>query len=298
MEPIELQSNRVIILDNISCPFCGVDLKGVKANQDHIIGRRFIPIGFLEVSWNLKVNSCYKCNNTKSVLENDISAITLFDKALHQHDDLDTDLLQEIKRKASRSKSLKTDLMVKDSIERIETDFVIKKGIKLRVGFTAKPQIEPERVFELARLQLMGFFYFISYNPKIKKGGFWIEGFYPLSVNIKKDWGAPLQKQFMEKVESWCVRFYGTAAKGFFRVIIRKHPVDEIWSWAVEWNKSYRVIGFFGSEAKARLVISSFNHYNMKFYESSDGEIWGLREDVPLKDEDDILFYKASSDSK
>ena len=102
----------------------------------------------------------------------------------------------------------------------------------------------------------------------------------------------------MEKVESWCVRFYGTAAKGFFRVIIRKHPVDEIWSWAVEWNKSYRVIGFFGSEAKARLVISSFNHYNMKFYESSDGEIWGLREDVPLKDEDDILFYKASSDSK
>ena len=42
-----------------------------------MIGRRFVPKGKLNNQWNLIVRVCIKCNNKKSDLEDDISAISM-----------------------------------------------------------------------------------------------------------------------------------------------------------------------------------------------------------------------------
>src|SRR5689334_12269149 len=68
-------SNRP--LNNITCPYCGIDLVQQNAIKEHVVGRRFVPKGKLAHSWNLILQACRQCNEKKSDLEDDISAISL-----------------------------------------------------------------------------------------------------------------------------------------------------------------------------------------------------------------------------
>jgi hypothetical protein len=70
-----------ILLRNLNCIYCGNpfdDDSGVRKTREHVIGRSFVPRGSLENQWNLIANACESCNRSKSALEDDISAITLF----------------------------------------------------------------------------------------------------------------------------------------------------------------------------------------------------------------------------
>jgi Zn-dependent oligopeptidase len=62
-------------------------------------------------------------------------------------------------------------------------------GVTFKLNSVAPPQVNNDRVYELTRMKMMAFFYFITFNKKTKRGGFWTDGFYPLSEAHHGDWG-------------------------------------------------------------------------------------------------------------
>ena len=51
-------------------------------------------------------------------------------------------------------------------------------------------------MYELARMQIMAFFYAITFNQETKKGGFWLGDFFPLLEAHYSDWGNDIHKMF------------------------------------------------------------------------------------------------------
>src|SRR5438309_1023751 len=80
--------NRAKVLRNIQCVYCGCAFGEQKPTADHVIARNLVPSGSFEANdWNLIVNACASCNNLKSDLENEISAVTLQPGIGEAHDD-------------------------------------------------------------------------------------------------------------------------------------------------------------------------------------------------------------------
>jgi hypothetical protein len=173
--------------------------------------------------------------------------------------DDDHALALEAKRKGARSFSRRTGKPVTQSAEEIKLNIPFAPGIECNFTLTTPPQIDSERVYELASLQVRAIFYFMTYNRETKRGGYWPgHGFFPVLEALRSDWGNPLHKAFMEAVIGWKFCFVGIGARGFFKAIIRQHPEAECWSWGLEWNKNYRVVGFFGKQAVAQTVVDTF----------------------------------------
>ena len=96
----------------------------------------------------------------------------------------------------------------------------------------------------------------------------------------------------MNVVKDWEPRFLGTTARGYFKVAIRRHPANETWSWALEWNQSYRLVGFFGQVEPADELIHSFPALEFSTFRQTDSERIRYREEVRLEENEDILFLR------
>src|SRR6266566_4636715 len=87
---ITLSNRKATKLGNVNCVYCGEkDMVEKPLTDEHVIGRRFVPKGSLARGWTLIVRSCERCNNQKSDLEDDISAITLLPDPGGSHSDPD-----------------------------------------------------------------------------------------------------------------------------------------------------------------------------------------------------------------
>ena len=285
-----LPTNRAILLQNITCPYCGVKLNNDNGTKEHVIGRRFVPKGSLNGNWNLVMRACAHCNNVKSTLENDISAITLAGRYWFASSDTDDSMLGEARRKATTSISRKTNRPVIHSQEKVDFKIPFGAAATFTSNFVSPPQVESSRLHELARMQMMAFFYFLTYDKATKLGGFWREGFYPLPEAHHADWGNTLHKSFMKAVATWELGWLGNTANGFFRSIIRRHPSEECWAWAVEWNKNYRLIGFFGACGPVEEIVTNLDQPVMKYIDTSDNAWVRYRREIKLSDEEDRLF--------
>lgn len=286
----ELPGNRAIVLQNITCPYCGISLQSDNDTKEHVIGRRFVPKGSLNGHWNLIVRACTKCNHEKSILEDDISAITLAAKYWFKPLDSDESLLEGIRHKANKSVSKRTRKKVIDSQEKTDLKVDLTSSASLTFDLIAPPQVESERLHELARMQLMAIFYFLTFDKTKKTGGFWRGGFYVLPEAHHADWGNELHKSFMNVVADWKPRWLGNTADGFFRSIIRKHPSEECWSWALEWNKNYRLIGFIGSQAPVEGIVSTLTHSKIVHIDTGANSWVRFRAETQIADEEDCLF--------
>ena len=161
----------------------------------------------------------------------------------------------------------------------------------MTVEFVGPPQIDDRRVFILAQMQLMGFFYWITFQKDTKQGQCWPGGFYPLLNSNRSDWGNATLRAFGDVVDDWCVRVVGTSAGGFYKVAIRKDPYDPCWSWALEWNHSLRVVGFFGDSNAAKAAIGEMLALDMKLLASTPKATLRVRGEIPLEnDQEDKLF--------
>jgi hypothetical protein len=283
-------TNLPIVLDNETCVYCGTELTLSSVTKEHVIGRRFVPKGKLEGQWNLIVRACKPCNGKKSGFEDDISAISMQADAWGRHALPDHILTQEAARKARGSISRRTSKPIKDSLEKLKIKGLLAPGAEFTFDLTAPPQIETKRIFELARMQLMAFFYLITYNQKTKRGGFWLGSFFPVLEAIRSDWGNPVHRAFMDAVVNWEVRVLAIGADGFFKVAIRRHPAEVCWSWALEWNCKYRIVGFFGEHEQAQAVANTFPPLEwitlIKGHNYNDH----YRFEVALEEEKDNLF--------
>lgn len=282
--------SRAVILKNVTCVYCATDLKKVSPTKEHVIARRFVPKGFLQTSWNLIVQACEQCNAKKSLLENDISAITLFTTLWQGQDDASAAHINEVARKASKSLSQMTGKPVAQSEQQFSIELQPTAGLTMTFNMRAPPQIHEDRLFELARLQIAGFFYFLTFNWQTRRGGFWRGSFFPIIEAQRSNWGNVAHRAFMVQVVGWEPRLCVWTAQEYFGVMIRKHPTEPCWSWALEWNKQYRVVGLFGDQAVCKSIISKLPHPKLERAELEGGGWFAAVLDVGLEEEDDILF--------
>jgi hypothetical protein len=238
--------------------YCGALLTPLSITKDHVIGRRFVPKGKLDGQWNLIVRACKDCNVKKSDLEDDISAISMQADAWGNFSADDDTLKREAARKGNNSISRRSGRPVKESKEEIEVKIPFSSAAEFTFNFTSPPQIESERMYGLARMQVRAFFYWVTFNWETKRGGFWLGSFFPILETPRSDWGNPVHRSFMGAVANWEPRVLARGADGFYKIVIRRHPAAACWAWAIEWNQNYRVVGFFGQEESARIVANSF----------------------------------------
>lgn len=97
----------------------------------------------------------------------------------------------------------------------------------------------------------------------------------------------------MAAVVDWEPRLLVSTAKDHFAAAIRKHPDAACWSWAVEWNKSDRLVGFFGELAPAKQLADPFPRLNVTSVAEAGKSWFGFRSEVPLDEDDDLLFHWA-----
>lgn len=285
----DMGKKQSVLLKNRTCPYCGVKITNQNDSKEHVIGRNFVPVGSFDNQWNLIVQSCKCCNNKKSDLEDDISALTLA-LCIKSNQNLSESTIQKIKRKIEKCVSRKTKKTIENSIITGGASLSYIKSLVIDINYKAPAQLETDRCFELARYHLMAFFYFVSFNEETMEGGFFPEGFHPAFQAPYSDWGNVEQIEFMKAVSNWQPKFLGITANGFFKIIIKKHPLVSCWSWAVEWNKSYRLLGFLGCRRTAEDIVHQIPKLQWQMLTHKQETTQYYREEVKLNDNDDTLF--------
>ena len=245
----DMSHNKVTRIRNTHCAYCGVNLDGIEKDKEHVIGRRFVPVGTLDRQWNLHVNSCRSCNQRKADLENDISAITLAINVC-ENGAADRRIEADLSRR-KRAISRRTGKSVLASAESVKIEFPFQAG-RMTLDIVGPPQIDDHRVFELARFQLQGFFHFLTFQADTSRGWWWTESYVPILSSPVSDWGNPSLICFGEMTAEWEPRLICHTAHSYFSVLIKRAPNAALWSWVLEWNRSFRVIGLFGDEAPAK----------------------------------------------
>jgi len=152
----EKETDEPVILKNVTCPYCGIELTKETQSKEHVIGRRFVPKGTLNNCTNIRLFACTPCNNLKSDLEDDISAISLYNSL--QHGSPDVKLQQLVAHKAQMSRSRKTKKLIYDSHEHLQVSGKLFEIADFNCQFLAPPQIDIQRAFKLATLHLQALF--------------------------------------------------------------------------------------------------------------------------------------------
>ncbi len=287
---LNLSEKHPTRLGNRACCYCGTHLANADRTEDHVIGRRFVPVGSLAGSWNLIVQSCSACNLKKSDLEDDISSITMAYHLFGFPSMNNPDIQDEARRKAHRSKSRKTNKKVKNSSESLTFKYQASPSFSLSGSFSAPPQLTEERAGKLAMMQINAFFYLLTYQVEASAGHYWPGEFYIIQGGIKTDWGNERYLHFMRKTSGWDHRLIAVAASGFYKVEIRKHETLPCWSWAVEWNDCYRMVGFFGTVEHIESFIAEFPMLETLVIQQSASSGILFRQDQEITAGDDTLF--------
>ena len=287
---IQPSPRDAIKLPNKNCVYCGEMLTEESATEEHVIGRRFVPKGTLFGQWNIILRACSDCNNAKSQLEDDISAITMQPDAHGQFPSEDERFRSEAQRKTP-SISQFTGKPVGQSAEKMHLSGHFGPGATLGVQMSAPPQVSEERLYQLARFHVQGFFFFITFDKESERGGFLTGIFKPVMAARRTDWGNAKMRAFACSKLSWSVRFEGIAAEEYFKVSIRRHPAGAgVWAWALEWNQNFRIIGFFGSQSEVDREVAALPTLQMKEIGKQGNIVYRTRLEVALPPEEDRLF--------
>ncbi len=164
-------------------------------------------------------------------------------------------------------------------------------GVSMSAQFTAPPQPDEERAFRLARMHLCAFFYWLTYNSTERRGYWWPGDYMMLNAAMRADWGNVWQRGFAKAVVAWEPRLYlHISPHSFFSVVIRKHPADPCWSWALEWNRNYRLTGFLGERKVAATLVEQFEAPRTHLLYRDQKSALAMRPEIALEDQADIMF--------
>lgn len=289
----ELRPERPLLLNNRNCPYCGrVFGASLGSTKEHVIGRRFVPKGSLEAQWNLILNACGSCNNLKAALENDISVITMLPTPVSRDAAIEQQLAAEVARRASKTGSRRTGKSVANSHEEIEI-LQQSPGLSASFTFAGQPQINHHRIHHLAELHFRAFFYFCTYEDTTARGGFLLGEYLHLGAYGRGNWGCVEATWFAQQVTSWDLRFHGVGADGYFKIYIRKCTTSEVWSFAVEWNQSLRILAFGGDRTTIDRLLEGMPERASFWTTSADGHSVRVTQEIPLEDGADRLFERS-----
>ena len=287
------------VLDNVSCVYCAAGLSKETRTKEHVVARRFVPRGKHDGGWNLIAYACTGCNNAKARLENELAAISMQPDSYGKYA-IDDDLLKaEATRKAAKSISSRTGRPINESGEQLKFETRHPAGLLVSVSLEAPAQVSSEVVFELCRMQMCAFFYMLTFDRNSRRGGFWPGIFMGIQHAKRSDWGSRRLVSFAETVKEWEPRLICTTpiADGFYKLSIRKHPSEDCWSWAVEWNHSIRCVGLFGEESSCENVEKALEKNVAQLFVDEPHRKLAYRRDVALIESDDVLFKYRDIDT-
>jgi hypothetical protein len=276
-----------LALKNRNCIYCGDPLTKVTRTREHVIARNFVPKGTLDL--NLIGWACYDCNLTKSELEDDISLISML-PALGERLPPDDERIPDVARKAKNAFSRRTGKPVKDSRETFTVTGEIFPGLTMTAKLVSNPQTDPERVYLLAMFHVQAFFYLTTYNKNTHMGARLPGIFMPVGDYRRPDWGNARMRAFMSNIKHWDPTLIMCGKQAFFRIIIRRKVGFDLWSWAVEWNRTFRVIGFFGAEELVEEAVAALPKLKAKELAKKDSSYLRIRDEEALPDAEDTLF--------
>jgi hypothetical protein len=283
-----LPGNKVIRLQNRTCPYCGIELTKENRTREHVIGRSFVPRGTLHQHFNLIVWACEPCNRRKAALEDDISAVSMQPTINGEYGRDDQRLRDEAARKAQNCFSRRSKKRVADSKEEFSVTHSPYAGVEMTLNMESAPQADEARIIELATLHLQAFFYWATYTDGRGRG--WSGKRMFLPPVRRADWGNPQMRHFMATTAAWEPTVFTVTAEGYFALFIRRGPSRAVWSFALEWNESYRIVGYLGDEATL-LAMRDDLPLLPTTMTPLGGEDWvRWRAETPLAEEDDILF--------
>jgi hypothetical protein len=190
----------------------------------------------------------------------------------------------------------KKGVLIKDSGDSINLNGGFGRA-RMSFELLSPPQVDIKHFKLLAFRHIQGLFSLITSKDPLSQEGtsllapeyFQIFGLYNYS-----DWGNPQLLEIMSRaVEVPCYANINTA-NGFFKAMMRKSDTHEDeWFWALEWNKSYRVVGSITQQGKTLTIFRDLPVLIWHDCGLQDGVKTRLREETPLKDEQDILFIAS-----
>jgi hypothetical protein len=280
-------SPRDFTLRNRNCIYCCRPLPKDTRSREHVIGRNFIPRGTLDI--NLIAWACVQCNNDKSDLEDDISLISMLPPIAHSLPSTD-ERSADIARKLRSAVSRRTRKLVRDSQENFTIKGQIFPGLEASFNFAGRPQADPVRVHRLALYHISAFHYLMTYGKETRLGE-GIPGIFAVGGDYQRaDWGNERVRYFMEMTKAWDTRFVLKGKEAFFQAVIRRKMPDLLWSWAVEWNKSFRIFGFYGNEKLVGEGLKELPLLKTRSLLEEPDKFVRMRTEVPLSETDDSLF--------
>jgi hypothetical protein len=284
---LRVPSPHDLSLRNQNCIYCCRTLDKATRSREHVIGRQFVPKGTLDM--NLIAWACRACNNEKSDLEDDISLISMLPAVAETLPAMDK-RSAEIVRKAQRAVSRRTGKLVKDSRETFDIKGQIFPGVTATFTMVCNPQTDPDRVQRLAMFHVQAFHYFTTYK-KDQRVGWNIPGVCAAAGDYRRpDWGNARLRHFMGMTKDWDPRFVFKGQEVFFKAIIRRRLPDELWSWAVEWNQSFRIIGFYGDENLVDQALDELPLLRGKSLIERPDRYVRMRTETALPEREDNLF--------
>ncbi len=291
----QLSPRSRVRLGNSACAYCHKPFdQDVCSEEEHVIGKSFVPKGTVPARGNLIVNACRPCNEAKARLENDLSAIIMRPDPLQRFPS-DSRLVAEAIRKQT-ARSVRTGKAVRESAEELTIQAQIMPGVTLSTNMIGGPQMDQHRVHRLAFFHVSAFFYWATFDADERRGRP-IQSFTPIAGVARADWGNARMLGFQSLIGTWPHDVHAVGAEGYFKTVIRRavEPVQPLWGWASEWNRAFRVIGFFGdadavASAVQRLPVPRKVLVEKGIHPTKGPfETW-MRADVPMADGDDHLF--------
>lgn len=275
---------------NRQCVYCARQVTSTGAlrwDKEHLIGNNFVPSGTMgATAFNFLFRACRDCNASKAVAERHLSSVTLI-SGTGRHEDPRAE--QRARRKETNDfHPSKPGVAMGDAAETLSVLGSFGTA-SLAFGLTAPAQAVEAHVHKLALRHVQGMLALITTRD------------YRQQVNVlppslvllmgrydRKDWGHPWAVEVADRVADWPCYANIVSADGYFKVIIRCNE-QQGWFWALEWNKYTRVIG-------------GICHAAMAIFDGLPDEGWfstpagRMRVEIPLVDEDDVLFAGAILD--
>ncbi|MBO9710823.1 MAG: hypothetical protein J7521_21690 [Caulobacter sp.] len=257
----------------------------IASDREHLIARRLVPPDSFSdpLAFNFLFRACVECNAEKAFVEEHVSALTM----IYSPGRRDEARVEEAaRRKAANSFDPRHP---GKPVGQLRHRTEVNMGGIFKFGLVSGPQLDPRKVDLLAYRQIQGFFSLAtSLDPRTTEGTrllpgehFGLHGFYP-----HQDWGNQHLVEIAARTRSLPSIAEVVTANGYFRCAMRRAGPTQPWFWALEWNKSLRLVGWIGEASSPPPWFQDLPDLGW----FSQGPQFRAREEIPLGDRPDLLF--------
>lgn len=229
---------------NQHCLYCGAFVGAgstVESNEEHLIGRKFVPKGTMENAFNFSFRTCRPCNAEKARLEGHVSSVTLLGSPSV---DVDENARRSAERKAVGDTHPETGMKMGEAIERQAVEYKFGPAT-FTFGMIGRSPAAKDSVPLLASFHIQALFSLITKAGNDASGEVRLlplNQFHVFNSYPHTDWGNPQLVEITQRAASWPCKVVIRSGDGHFLACLRRSD-KQGWFWALEWNKSLRIVG-------------------------------------------------------